>query len=78
MSRASRVGTETIERVRVGDPDPASHAARHACVPLCSAVHPKKATPCTRAAGHDESGPRHPSTPHVTTNAKYVATAVWL
>ena len=77
MSRASRAYTERIVRVGVGDHDVVSRAAYFARIDLCTEIHPTMGMKCTRAAGHCESEPGHPATPHVYASLGFVVQAVW-
>lgn len=77
MSRSSRLGGEKITMVKIGDHDIVSRAAYFAHVDLCTAVHAKTGVKCTRAAGHHESEPGHPATPHVYASIGFVVQAVW-
>lgn len=78
MSRDSRLASETVPMVAVGDVDPMSRQARLVGLPLCGRKHRRDRTaPCTRLAGHAETGSPHPAALHVTTGPDSVAKDVW-
>lgn len=77
MGRASRMVSEKIAHVEVGDVDLVSKAAYFARLSTCTAVHPESGKRCSRAAGHDECRVEHAGSTHVRTNERFIAEEVW-
>jgi hypothetical protein len=74
--------TESVPYVEVGDVDPMSVHARRMSLPACRRTRKHRVTraapdPCTRAAGHDETGHPHPAALHVLADLDGTVKAVW-